>query len=91
MFNFSRILIALWCIGCVSKRLLDEHPDAEKAYSIRKLYSLDELNVKCTCDIPNGLTSNGYCYAKNKEGKMVRPCEIGSGLDDLMTNADIKG
>jgi len=55
------------------------------------LYSLDELNVKCTCDIPNGLTSNGYCYAKNKEGKIVRPCEIGSGLDDLMTNANIKG
>ena len=77
-------------IPVVSKLLLDEYP-AEKSYSIRKLYSLDELNVKCSCPAPDGLISGGYCYAEDKKGNKVRPCQIGSGLIDLMQNADIKG
>lgn len=55
-------------IADVGKSLLDEYPNFEQAYSVRKLHK-DLKNPICKC---NG----GYCYARNKNGDIIRPCEL---------------
>jgi hypothetical protein len=70
------------------KIINDEHP-MEAAYSIRKLHST--TNHKCTCEKPESLEPNGYCYARDKSGSYVKPCEIGKSLEDILSGADIIG
>ena len=62
---------------------------ATYGYSTRHLHSA--VNNICTCNKPEGLVGGGYCYAKDELGNIVRPCDIGVSLNDIMNNADIKG
>jgi hypothetical protein len=58
------------------------------AYSTRMLSS--KVNNKCTCKKPENVIDNGYCYAKNQKGELVRPCDIGFTINDILNNSDIK-
>ena len=55
-------------IGDVSKSLLEEYPNFETAYSVRKLHK-DLENPVCKC-------YGGYCYTRNNNGDIVRPCDL---------------
>ena len=74
-------------IDSVSKSFVEQFPIMEAAYSTRKLHST--INHKCTCDKPEGVKPNGYCYAKDKLGNYVKPCEIGKSLKGILSGADI--
>ena len=52
----------------VGKSLLEEYPNFEQAFSVRKLHK-DLENPICKC-------KGGYCYARNKKGDIVKPCEL---------------
>jgi hypothetical protein len=58
------------------------------AYSTRIL--TNGVNHKCTCKKPENVIDGGYCYAKNEKGELVRPCDIGFTINDILNNADIK-
>jgi hypothetical protein len=54
------------------------------AYSLRKLDK--EVNHICTCPKIKGIVDGGYCYAKDRQGNIIKLCESGYSLEVLKTN-----